>query len=207
MQDQNLPCPRCPQICHSSGELISHLRSKHRLTESEIQALRGRGYFEDKIPTPAGDIAPEHQKAAVRAQAGTALNVPMVFREEKKQVNPPAGWQKTLEGFVYEKLISQTHTIDSIIKKVLKGSVIANHAIFQLYIYTKDVGTFSELQDKERTLEAKLSGYVTGDPEFGVIAQKLYETKEQLFPLPDDGKTVKVKPINIRSIQKKKKAA
>ncbi len=185
---KNLPCPRCPKICHSSGELISHLRSVHRCTEGEIQQLRGRGYFEEKTPTPEGDIALQHQKNARLAQMKKEppLNVPMVFKEERKQVNPPAGWQKTLEGFVYEKLISQVHTIDEIIKKVLKGNVIANHATLELYIYRKDVGTLSELQDKERVLEAKLSGYVTSDPEYHTVAEKLYETKEKIRETKQD---------------------
>lgn len=36
---------------------------------------------------------------------------------------------------------------------------------------------------------------------------KLYASKEQLFPLPDDGKAIKIKPINVRSLQKKNKVA
>lgn len=114
------------------------------------------------------------------------LNVPMVFQEQKRIVSPPAGWSKTLEGFVYEKLISQQHTIDSIIKKVLKGSMIANHATLTLFTFTKDIGELSELQDKERTLEAKLSSYVTGDPEYHEVAGKLYETKEKIKAIKQD---------------------
>lgn len=151
--------------------------------------MRGRGYFEDKVPTPNGDIALEHQKTALLVQMGRnpPLNVPMVPPpERKRQAQPPAGWQRTIEGYGYEKLISQTHTIHTIEKRVLRGTVIANHAILSLYTYRKDVGTLSELQDKERTLEAKLSGYVTSDPEYHMVAEKLYETKEKIRAIKKD---------------------
>lgn len=186
MDSQNLSCPRCPQICHSSVELISHLRSRHRLTEGEIQTLRGRGYFEEKTQTRDGEIAINHRDAAIRAQASNAINIPFIPPAQRRTVSPPAGWQKTLEGFVYEKLISQVHTIDTIEKKVLRGNVVSNHGALELYIYRKDTGTLTVLQDKERTLEAKLSSYVTGDPEYHEVAEKLYETKQKIREIKQD---------------------
>ena len=188
MDSQNLPCPKCPKILHSDSELAGHLRQVHGLSESEIRNMRGRGYFEAKTATVNGDIALQHQKDAILAQMRKEppLNVPMVFKEEQRHANPPAGWQKTLEGFIYEKLISQQHTIDSIIKKVLKGSLISNHGLLSLYVYTKDVGELSELQDKKRILESTLTGYITIDPEYHVVSQKIWETHEKIENLKKD---------------------
>lgn len=187
MQDQNLPCPRCPKISHSQEELLNHMRYDHKLSESEISRLRGRGYFEEKTATRDGDVALEHQKAAIKSQAGNAINIPFVPPPERKRIaSAPAGWQRTIEGYLYEKLILQQNTIDSIIKKVLKGSVIANHAILEIYTYRRDTGALSELQDKERTLEARRVGYVSGDPEDAEIAKQLVGIKTKIKEIKHD---------------------
>lgn len=196
---KNLPCPRCPKICHSISELTTHLRTVHRYSESEIQQLRGRGFFEEKIPTAEGDIAVIHQRNAMLAQMKKEppLNVPMnPPPAQKKQANLPAGWQKTIEGYSYEKVVSQEHTIDSIIKKVLKGSVISNHAIIALYTYKKEVGTLLELEKIERLLEAKLDNLVTSDPEYYITAKALWETKEKIRAIKQDvGADPETKPL------------
>lgn len=149
---------------------------------------KGKGWPERKqlIVTKKGieDKAPKHHDVAIKKEADNGLNIPM--KPAKKRRHIAAGWQETLEGYTYEKGLSPVNTIDIIIKKVLKGSVIANHAIIELYTYRKDVGALTELQDKERTLEAKLSGYVMADPEYPEIAQKLYEVESEIRAIKQD---------------------
>ncbi len=183
-----LPCPKgCSRQFVDEPELYRHLRDSHRMSETEARRLAGLnpGWYEGKQKDARGDEkAPEHVIAATKAAISqmAPLKVPMITTDRKPDVTVAPGWNKTDNGYVFEKTLNEVHTIDNYVKWIIKGELKGNHASLVLWVYDKDITQLSELQEKTSILEAKLASFVPSDPEYITIANelhdKLYEVRE-----------------------------
>lgn len=157
------------------------------MSEVEARRLAGLnpGWYEEKQKDARGDEkAPDHVIAATKAAISqmAPLKVPIITTDRKPDVTVAPGWNKTDNGYVFEKTLNEVHTIDNYIKWIIKGEIKGNHASLVLWVYDKNITQLSELQEKAGILDAKLSSFVVSDPEYVTIGsslhQILYEIKE-----------------------------
>ncbi|MDD5454017.1 MAG: hypothetical protein PHW62_00755 [Candidatus Ratteibacteria bacterium] len=161
-------------------------------TDARRIANLNSGWFEGKQKDARGDEkAPEHVIAATKGAINqmAPLKVPMVTIDRKPDVTVAPGWNKTDNGYVFEKTLNEIHTIDNYIKWIIKGELKGNHASLVLWVYDKDITQLSELQEKAGILEAKLASFVVSDPEYICVANELHdilykvkELKKELQP-------------------------
>lgn len=180
----NIQCPRCPVQLSDKFELYQHLKTVHRINDSEAQRLsKSTGWYEQKSPTRDGDIAVDHRDAALRAQLEKSkmLNVPMISPSIKQDFKLPEGWIEGVDSiYTYMKEVMQHHDYDSTVEKVIEGKVTESYGILQLITYTRYLNNLRVLQEKEIVLSSRLAGLVVSDPEFPEVAKQLNTVKNDI---------------------------
>lgn len=173
-----LQCPRCGGNFPNETALYSHLKSLHRLPDSEIRKLGigGQGWYEpqQQVMTDKGleQKSPDHYAVSNRPKSHP-ITVPIIPAEKEEQVQLSPGWKQTTDGFVFEQTVYEHTDAENSTKKIVNADLNHRTGRALLYTYRKNTCHIADLVEKKNLLLGRLSARTPSDNEYVEIAAEL----------------------------------